>query len=81
MLTDGRMDGRTDGKNRNPILRHACVRRDNNELYLIIFNGIVTKKNQTSGADAAREIPTLGSTDNATKSINLVSGIIRLRSD
>ena len=36
------------------------------------------KNNQTSVFDADREIPTLGSTDNAGNSVNLVSGIIRL---
>ena len=37
------------------------------------------KKNcQTSVSGADREIPTIGSTDNAGNSVNLVSGIIRL---
>ena len=44
------------------------------------FNVISKKYNQTSGSDADREIPTLGSTDNVGNSVNLVSGIIRLPS-
>ena len=35
------------------------------------------KNNQTSVSDADREIPILGSTENAGNSVNLVSGIIR----
>ena len=42
-----------------------------------IFTVIGKKNNQTSFSDAAREIPTLGSTDNTRHSVNLVSGIIR----
>ena len=38
------------------------------------------KNNQSSVSDADREIPTLGSTDNAGNSVNLLSGIIRLPS-
>ena len=38
------------------------------------------KNNQTSASDADREIPILGSTDNAGNEVNLVSGIIRLPS-
>ena len=38
------------------------------------------KNNQTSASDADREIPTLGSMNNAGNSVNLVSGIIRLPS-
>ena len=38
------------------------------------------KNNQTSVSDADRENPTLVSTDNLRKTINLVSGIIRLPS-
>ena len=45
------------------------------------FNVIGKKNNQTSVFDADREIPTLGSTDNAGNSVNLVSGFIRLPSD
>ena len=44
----------------------------------MIFNVMDKKNNQTSVSDADREIPTLGSTDNAGNSVNLVSGIIRL---
>ena len=44
------------------------------------FNVIGKKNNQTSVFDADREIPTLGSTDNAGNSVNLVSGFIRLPS-
>ena len=44
------------------------------------FNVIGKKNNQTSVSDADREIPALGSTDNAGNSVNLVSGIIRLPS-
>ena len=44
------------------------------------FNIIGEKNNQTSVSDADREIPTLGSTDNAGNSVNLVSGIISLPS-
>ena len=43
----------------------------------MVFNVIGKKKNQTSVSDADREIPTLGSTDNAWNSVNLVSGMIR----
>ena len=39
---------------------------------------IGTKNNQSSSSDAVREIPSLGSTDNAGNSVNLVSGIIHL---
>ena len=43
--------------------------------------GLISKKNnQTSVSGAYREIQTLGSTDNAGKSVNLFSGIIRLPS-
>ena len=42
------------------------------------FNVIGKKYNQTLASDADREIPTLGSTDNAGNSVNLVSSIIRL---
>ena len=45
-----------------------------------MFNVMGKKNNQTSVSDADREIPTLGSTDNAENSVNLVSGIIRLPS-
>ena len=38
------------------------------------------KNNQSTVSDASREIPSLGSTDNAGNSINLVFGIIRLPS-
>ena len=48
--------------------------------HLIIFNVIGNKNNQTSVFDADREIPTLGSADNAGNSVNLVSRIIRLPS-
>ena len=44
---------------------------------ILIFNVIGKKNNQTSVSDADREIPTLGSTDNARNSVNLVSGINR----
>ena len=41
------------------------------------------KNNQTSGSDADRDTPTLGSSDNAGNEVNLVSvsGIIHLPSD
>ena len=42
------------------------------------FNVIGKKTNETSISDADREIHTLGSTDNAGNSVNLVSGIICL---
>ena len=45
-----------------------------------IFPVIGKKNNQSSVFDADQEIPTLGSTDNAGNSVNLVSGIIRLLS-
>ena len=54
-----------------------CHKR-NDERYLIIFNVKSKKNNQTLVSDAYRAIPTLGSTDNAGNSVNLVSGIIRL---
>ena len=41
------------------------------------FYVIGKKNNQTSVSDADREIPTLGSVDNAANSGNLVSGNIR----
>ena len=41
------------------------------------FNVIGKKNNQASVCDADREIPTLGFTDNAGNSVNLVFGIIR----
>ena len=47
---------------------------------MIIFNVIGKKNNQISVSDADREIETLGSTDNAGNSANLVSGNIRLPS-
>ena len=40
------------------------------------FNAIGNKNNQTSVSNADREIPTLGSTDNAGNSVNLVYDII-----
>ena len=46
---------------------------------IIRFNRIIgMKNNQLSVSDADRETPTLGSTDNAGNSVNLVSGIICL---
>ena len=45
-----------------------------------IFQRICKKNNQSSVSDADREIPILGSTDNAGNSVKLVSGIIRLPS-
>ena len=42
------------------------------------FHVLGKKDNQTSVSDADRDIPTLGSTENAENSVNLVSGIIRL---
>ena len=52
-----------------------------NDDYVIIFIPVVGKKNnQTSVSEADQEIPTLGSTDNAGHSVNLVYGIIRLPS-
>ena len=45
-----------------------------------IFQRIGNKNSQSLVYDADREIPTLGSTDNAGNSINLILGIIRLRS-
>ena len=45
------------------------------------FYSILGKKhNQSSVSDEDWEIPTLGSTDNAGNSVNLISGIIRLSS-
>ena len=44
-----------------------------------ISNVIGKKNNQSLVSNAGREIPTLGSTDKAEISVNLVSGIIRLR--
>ena len=44
------------------------------------FQRIGKKNNQSTVSDAVREIPFLGSTDNAGNSVNLVSGIIRLPS-
>ena len=46
----------------------------------IIIISISKKDNQTSVSDAVREIPSLGSTDNAGNSVNLVSDIICLPS-
>ena len=43
--------------------------------YLYVIGKI---NNQMLVSDADREIPTLGSTDNARNSVNLVSGIIGL---
>ena len=45
-----------------------------------IFPMTEKKNNQSSKSDADQEIQTLGSTDNAGNSVNLVSGIIRLPS-
>ena len=47
-------------------------------MLFIVFNVIGKKSNETSFSDAGREIPTLGSTDNAGNLVNLVSGIIRI---
>ena len=41
-----------------------------------IFPVIGKKNNQSSVSDADREIPTLGSTDNAKNLVNLVSGFV-----
>ena len=46
----------------------------------LIFPLIGKKNNQSLVSDTDRGIPTLGSTDNARNSVNLVSGIIRLPS-
>ena len=43
----------------------------------LIFPIIGKRNNQSPVSDADREIPTLGSKDNAGNSVNLVSGIIR----
>ena len=43
-----------------------------------MFPVIGMKNNQSLVSDAGEEISTLGSTDNAGKSVNLVSGIICL---
>ena len=51
------------------------MNKRNDEWHWIIFYVIGKKKNQTSVSDADREITTLGSTDNAGNSVNLVSGI------
>ena len=48
--------------------------------YNIFFQIIGKKNNQSSVSGADRESPTLGSTDNAGNSVNLVSSIIRLPS-
>ena len=40
------------------------------------FNVTGKKNNQTTVSNADREIPTLGSVDNAGNSVNFVSGII-----
>ena len=45
-----------------------------------IFQRIGKKINQSLVFDAAREIPTLESTDNAGNSVTLASGMIRLPS-
>ena len=45
-----------------------------------MFPKIGMKNNKTSVSDADREIPTLGSMDNARNEVNLVSGINRLPS-
>ena len=45
-----------------------------------IFQRKSKKNDQSSVSEADREIPILGSTDNAGNSVNLVSGIIRLPS-
>ena len=45
-----------------------------------IFQRTGKINNQSSVSDADRENPTLGSTDNAGNSVNLVSGIIRIPS-
>ena len=45
-----------------------------------IFPIIDKKNNQSSVSDADQEITTLGSTDNARNSVNLISGIIHLPS-
>ena len=48
---------------------------------LIRFHSIIGKKNNLSSiSDADQEIPTLGSTDNAGNSVNLVAGIVSLPS-
>ena len=44
------------------------------------FNVIGKKNDQTLVSDADREIPSIGSTDNAGNSVNLVSSIICLPS-
>ena len=55
-------------------MRRKMKAMTNNKLYHVIGK----KNNQSSVSDADREIPILGSTDNAGNSVNLVSGIIRL---
>ena len=46
----------------------------------MIFNVIGKKNIQTPVSEADREIPTLGSMDNAENSVKLISGIICLPS-
>ena len=54
--------------------------KGNDECYLMIYNVIGKKNNQTLVSGADQEIPTLESTDNAGNSVNLVFSIIRLPS-
>ena len=55
------------GSNRNVIIKST-----------IFFKNRYDKNNLPSVSDADREIPTLGTTDNAGNEVNLDSGIIRL---
>ena len=48
-----------------------------NDTNIIFLNVIGKENNQTPVPDADREIPTLGSADDARNSVNLVSDIIR----
>ena len=62
-------------------MRHKMSKRKELMTIINIFFNVIGKKNkQTSVSDADREIPTLGSMDDAGSSVNLVSGIIRLPS-
>ena len=65
--------------------RNMLSRSLNSKLFFILLRPSIffpiqeigKKNNQSSISDADREMPTLGSTDNAGNSVNLVSGVIR----
>ena len=76
-VTDALPRKTTNDVRRRSLCDKNVIDKRNDERYLIIFTVIRKNNNQTSICDAGREIPILGSSDNAGNLVNRVSGIIR----